>query len=141
MPGLVTVESYTSPWDAHVACGLLESEGIPASIAGEHHVWANWPISQALGGVRIQVPPEHVAKAHDVLAAMRRGDFEAALESELQLKPAICPKCGSSKLQIVRSRNSIFLSIVTLFLIAAPFPRKIAGLRCTKCGTMVPDGL
>ncbi len=87
------------------------------------------------------MPQERVAKAKEVLAAVRRGDFETALESELQLKPAICPKCGSSQLQIVRSRNSIFLSAVTLFLIAAPFPPKIAGLRCTKCGTMVPDGL
>ena len=75
MPGLVTVESYTSPWDAHVACGLLESEGIPASVAGEHHVWANWPISQALGGVRIQVPQEHVAKAKEVLAQQLAFEF------------------------------------------------------------------
>jgi hypothetical protein len=29
MPSLVTVATFVNPWDAQVACGLLESEGIP----------------------------------------------------------------------------------------------------------------
>jgi DNA-directed RNA polymerase subunit RPC12/RpoP len=134
---LITVESFTSPWDAYVVKGLLESEGIPTSLVGEHLVWANWPLSQALGGVQLQVPAAHVEHAREVLAELRRGNYEAALESELKLEPATCSKCGSRDLLTIRSKGSIFLNLVTLFLANAPFPPKIAGLKCARCGTMV----
>jgi len=136
-PNLITVESFTSPWDAYVVRGLLESEGVPTSIAGEHFVWANWPLSQALGGVQLQVSAEHVEWAREILTELRRGDYEAALESELKLEPATCSKCDSRDLVIIRSKRSIFLNLVTLLLANAPFPPKIAGLKCACCGTIV----
>ena len=53
---LVTVGSYTDPIQAHIAGGRLESEGIPVVIADEHLIWGNWMLSNALGGVKLQVP-------------------------------------------------------------------------------------
>ena len=46
MPELVTIERFTTPWEAHVSRGLLESEGIPASLADEHQIWANGTLSK-----------------------------------------------------------------------------------------------
>jgi hypothetical protein len=44
----VTVATFLSPWEAHIVRGLLETEGIPSTLGSEHHVGANWPLSQAL---------------------------------------------------------------------------------------------
>jgi hypothetical protein len=41
----ITVTVATSPWEAHVLRGLLESEGIPAVLFNEHHVWLSAPTS------------------------------------------------------------------------------------------------
>lgn len=59
MGQFVTVANYIEPSEAHVVRALLESAGLPATVADEHHVTANYPISTALGGVRVQVPKEH----------------------------------------------------------------------------------
>lgn len=45
MPTFKTVDSYTSPIDAYLAKGRLEAEGIPAFVAHDNHVWANWMYS------------------------------------------------------------------------------------------------
>lgn len=36
MPSLVAIESFTTPWEAHIARGRLEAEGIPAEAQGLH---------------------------------------------------------------------------------------------------------
>lgn len=76
---LVTVAVTTSPWEAHVLRGLMESEGIPAVLFNEHHVWANWSMSQALGGVEIQVPAEFAPSAAGVLDHRTKGLYFSAL--------------------------------------------------------------
>ena len=55
MAEFVTIASFTSPLEAHMARGRLEAEGIPAFIAHENHIWAEWFLSNALGGVKVQV--------------------------------------------------------------------------------------
>ena len=73
MTKYVTVGAYNNPIEAHLARGRLEVEGIPALLAHEHHVWANWVYSQALGGVKVQVPAEHAVAAAKILDAHNRG--------------------------------------------------------------------
>lgn len=135
MPTLVTVASYTNPWDAHVACGLLESEGVRAWLAGEHHVWVNWPLSQALGGVKLQVSTEDQAAALDILRAMQDGEFETALQAECGMQPDACQNCGSLDFQARLSKNLIALNVVTTLWVAVPFSAAMAGKVCRRCGT------
>ena len=73
MPSPVIIGAYSNPLEAHLAKGRLEAEGIPASLAHEHHVWANWVYSQAPGGVKVQVPAEYAERAARVLDAHNRG--------------------------------------------------------------------
>jgi hypothetical protein len=134
VPDLVTVERFTNPVEAHISRGLLESEGVPATLGSEHHVWASWPISQALGGVRLQVPTEYVARARDVLARWRRGEYQEALEQEQSLEPERCPACGSTDLRFTRSSSSTILLLLTLGLSGLIFPPRIDGTKCNACG-------
>jgi len=131
---LVTVESFTNPWDAHVTRGLLESEGIPATLASEHHVWANWPFSLALGGVCLEVPREFAARAHDVLRRLRDGEYQAVLEEQQDVQTSRCERCGSAELRDVRSIWSVLLLVATIGLSGVIFPPHIKGWKCMACG-------
>jgi hypothetical protein len=124
LPKFVVIDSFTNPLDAHLAKGLLESEGIPAHLHSEHHVWSNWPLSQALGGVRLQVPEEFAGRA---------------LEEQQDVEETRCARCGSSNLRYLRSFWSVLLLVATLGLSGVIFPHAIQGRKCNACGLKVAD--
>lgn len=66
LPGLITTERCISPIEAHILAGRLEAEGISAFVAHEHHVWANWFMSNALHRVKVQVVVEQAEEAFGV---------------------------------------------------------------------------
>jgi len=68
---LVTVETFSSPWEAQLACACLQAEGIEAVIADEHFFRLYGALSNALGGVRLQVRPEHANRAAELLRDRR----------------------------------------------------------------------
>jgi hypothetical protein len=80
---LVTVERFTEVWQAHILRSRLEAEGILASIADEHLVAMDWFYSNAIGGVRVQVPACELDQARAVLAALQRGDYELADDADV----------------------------------------------------------
>lgn len=131
---LTTVASFLCPWDAHIVRGLLESEDIPAFLLSEHHVWAKWPLSVALGGVRIRVPPSYALRAREVLLARLAGEYQAALEEEMGLTPPACPRCGATDLVPLRGVGPVALAIAMTLLAHSPFPPELAGRLCKACG-------
>jgi len=93
---LITVESFSDPLEAHIAKGRLEAEGIQAFVANEHHIWANWMISHALGGVRVQVASENIDDAKRVMEQHISGGYEKNLNQEFNdLNIKFCPSCDS----------------------------------------------
>lgn len=134
MTKLIVVETYTDPLDAHVARGLLESEGIPALLHSEHLVSALWPLANALGGVRLQVAEHRAAEARDVLARLARGEFAQALAEESGVPESRCPACGSTDLRYTRAMGSTILCLATLGLSDVIFPPRIDGRQCNACG-------
>ena len=53
---LVTIGKYLEVTEAHIAAGLLKSEGIPVYPLDINHLSANPLLGVGLGGVRLQVP-------------------------------------------------------------------------------------
>lgn len=151
---LTTVATYLNPWDAHVMRGLLESEGIAASLAGEHHVWANWQWSLALGGVRLQVPAKDADTATEILSRYANGEFEAALQDELKAnstdsadlaetqaaRPLTCPHCGSSHIEPAGSVTSMAAALSILFFLGVIVPQH-RDKKCGSCGKPVPENV
>ena len=68
---LVTVETFSSAWEAQLARAALEAEGIDAVIADEHFLRLYGALTSTLGGVRLQVRPEDAARATDLLRNRR----------------------------------------------------------------------
>lgn len=125
---LTRVASYTNAIEAHLARLRLEQEGIPAFVFNEHHVWSQWDMSQALGGVAVHVPAEHLIEAKAALTAHDAGAFALA-----ETEPAIeCPRCR--KTDIARKRASFKAAMLAVHFAAFPLYFRPATWRCRDCG-------
>ena len=140
MPAYTTVATYLHPWEAEIARGLLESEGIVAILADENIVRMDWSHAIAVGGVRLQVLTESVDAARSVLSRQRAGEFALPLEEKFGLPPAVCLSCGSRNLQPTHSAWWTLL-VVLSFFIAAMFPPPRNGWRCKDCRHVQLDAL
>lgn len=114
---LVTVAVYRDPWDAHIARGRLHAEDMLAFVIHENHIWMQWPISQAIGGVKLQVPARMCAEAVRILTALEAGEYADLLEDyEPVFGTGPCPRCKSMDLKPIFSIGD-WLSLVLLWLI------------------------
>lgn len=131
---LVTVATFTEPWEAHIFRLRLEAEGMFAVVAHEHHVWANWPYAMALGGVKVQVPPSELERALAVERRCRAGDYRAELEAEFgQLDGDSCPRCGARQVTSRRSMPQLALLIASAWFAGLIFPLRSSVHRCGSC--------
>ena len=65
--GLVTIARFTNPTEAHLLRMRLEAGGIEAFLQDENTIQMDWAISNAIGGVRLQVAEEELEAARELL--------------------------------------------------------------------------
>ena len=130
----VTVARYFDPSEAHVVRALLESAGLMATVADDHHVTANYPLSTALGGVRVQVPQEQAEAAREWVAAYASGELERELESETGETREACPACGSHRLTGHVPVADKLLAVAVFVVGAATYPSRDSLGECQDCG-------
>jgi hypothetical protein len=125
---LITVSRYSFPYEAHIAKSRLDAEGIPAFIADEHTINMQWLYSNALGGVRLQVPEPFAETALNILNEDREKDLVDAVEVDVQ----ICPHCGSDDTEFHQlGRRWAFLMFLGLNFPLFPVRD---GIKCHACG-------
>ncbi len=88
---LVTIETFSSPWQAQLARACLEAEGIHAVVADEHFFRLYGALSGTLGGVKLQVRPEEAERASDLLRS-RQPIPEIYLVTEEDLRSGSPPE-------------------------------------------------
>jgi hypothetical protein len=70
MPGKpITIKTFDNSIQAHLARNCLVDAGIPATLSDENLVGTHWALSNAVGGIRLQVPEDDVARAKALLDA------------------------------------------------------------------------
>jgi hypothetical protein len=57
----------SKPAEAHAIRVRLESEGIPVFLFDEFTITMDWLLSNAIGGVKVQVPEPYLQRARDIL--------------------------------------------------------------------------
>ena len=125
---LVTIRRYSFPYEAQIARAKLDSEGIPAFIADENTINMQWLYSNALGGVRLQVPEPFAARAIALLDA----DFSDSVERQQGDDAVPCERCGSCNTEAYQQRKR-WAFLVFLGLDFPLFPVKNTQ-RCRDCG-------
>ena len=71
---LITVGRFTTPWEAHLAGTLLESEGIDACVLEERPPAVSLLTGQPVAMSRVEVHPEDAERALEILADVEELD-------------------------------------------------------------------
>ncbi len=90
---LVTIASFSYPTEAYLASAILEAEGIWSFVADEHIITVDWRLTNAIGGVKVQVSEADAQRAREVLLEEPQNTHETTTELEK------CPKCNSTYIQ------------------------------------------
>ncbi|HEU5078313.1 MAG TPA: DUF2007 domain-containing protein [Opitutaceae bacterium] len=71
-----TVASFGSPMEAQMLRARLEGSGIAAFLRDENMVTLDWLASNAVGGVKVDVPDDDYEKAMELLTIDDAADAE-----------------------------------------------------------------
>ena len=112
----IAVFQYSS--EAQIIKGKLESEGITVFLADEYTVDTDPMVSNAIGGVKLQVYTEQTEVAKGIVRA---------IDPNLLIEPVLCSNCKSSNF-------SLKINIKNLFLKLIPVNGKFE-YNCTDCNT------
>lgn len=114
---------------------ILLENGIQSYIANELTIQSDWLLSNALGGIRLQVFENDLEAASKILE-----DFENNEDFKLEVEHTIenpdfnftCPKCGSN--HIYRDEKPGGLFGISLLLIGIPIKASSDKYICYYCG-------
>ncbi len=111
MSDLIKFKFYETALEANRDKQILAKSDIQSFIANEQTIQSDWLLSQALGGIQLQVFEDDFEKAEKILADYHEND-KFALEVEHTVEnPAfdfVCPKCGSNHIYRDDSSTSFF---------------------------------
>ncbi len=114
-----TVARYSMLSEAHIALTRLHSAGVDAVIRDEFTITCDWFMSNAIGGVKIEVVEEDVAAAAEILR------MPAPDEGVLK-----CPHCGGNDLAV----RTLSVLGAALIILKVPIPLAYATVDCRRCG-------
>lgn len=117
MSELVKFKFYETALEANRDKQILAENEINSFIANEQLIQSDWLLSQAVGGIQLQVFEEDVEKAKEILKDYSENE-KVSLEVEHTVADPkfdfVCPKCGSNHIYRDDSATSFFgVSILT----------------------------
>jgi predicted RNA-binding Zn-ribbon protein involved in translation (DUF1610 family) len=117
MSELVKFKFYETALQANRDKQILAESGINSFIANEQLIQSDWLLSQAVGGIQLQVFEEDLEKAQQALLDYKENEeFPLEVEHTLENPPFdfVCPECGSNHIYRDDSATSFFgISILT----------------------------
>ncbi|NQY27946.1 MAG: DUF2007 domain-containing protein [Flavobacteriaceae bacterium] len=112
----IAVFQYSS--EAQIIKGKLEFEGITVFLADEYTVDTDPMVSNAIGGVKLQVYTEQTEVAKSIVRA---------IDPNLLIEPVLCSNCKSSNFSLKMNIKNLFLKLI-------PVNGKFE-YNCTDCNT------
>ncbi len=102
---LITVAVFQYSSEALIIKGKLESENIRVFLADEYTVDTDPLVSNAIGGVKLQVSSTQVEKAKKII----RNIDASLLKEEIR-----CSKCGSTNFNLKLTFKNIVLKLIPI---------------------------
>lgn len=115
-----TIAAFEYAADVQIVKGKLESEGITVFLRDENTLNSDPMISNAIGGVKLQVYAKDREKALEIYNEIR------AYAVDNFGKPIVCPNCKAKKSEAYYERRNIFHKLFPFFE-----KRKY---KCLNCG-------
>lgn len=104
-----TLGTFEFPADAVIIKGKLEAEGIVVFLKDENTINSYSMVSNAIGGVRLQVYSRDMERAKQIFDEIRSyatDDFG---------KLIVCPNCKATRSEIYYSRRNLFFKLFPFF--------------------------
>jgi len=127
---LVTLEHFRDIPQALLAKGKLESAGIECWLADGNLVRMDWLLSNAIGGIRLQVRKPDFESARDLLNEPIPPEFTEEEVGEDFSQPR-CPRCYS--LDIAHETINRFWTFGLWMLLSFPIPIRQDHWKCYTC--------
>ena len=135
MSKLVRLRYYQNAIEANRDKQLLAEYSIESYIANEQTVQSDWLLTQALGGIQLQVFENDLAEAEQILTSFNQQQ-DAALEADHTISNPefdfVCPKCSSNHLY--RDENPGGLFGISLLFLGIPLKTPSKTYHCYHCG-------
>lgn len=134
MSNLKRLKFYQNAIEANRDKQILAEEGIESWIANEQTVQSDWLLSQAIGGIQLQVFEEDLEKANEILEVFAAGDHQLEVEHTIENPDFdfVCPRCGSN--HIYQDENPGGTFGVSLLLFGIPVKVPANKYHCYYCG-------
>jgi len=129
---LVTLAHFRDVPEALLAQGKLESAGIDSLLADDNLVRMDWLLSNAIGGIRLQVRQDDLESARGVLNEPIPPEFGDEALGEPFIQPR-CPRCGSLDIGFEKMNRPWTYGLWLLLSFPIPIPK--ANWKCYSCGS------
>ncbi len=127
---LQQVATFSFPFEAHIAKASLDAAGIPSFIADEHTINMQWLYSNALGGIRLLVPTDHLSEARELLAQ----DYSQNLAQQVDVQQETCEVCKSTNIEpFTKGKKPAFM---VFLLLGFPLFFYKHCIKCNDCGAL-----
>ena len=98
-----TVAVFQYSAEAQIIKGRLEAENINVFLADEYTVDTDPLVSNAIGGVKLQVYTEQIVAAKDIIRT---------IDASLLVESIVCSSCKSSNYKLRMSFKNLFLKLI-----------------------------
>lgn len=117
MNNLIKFKFYENALEANRDKQILAESNVQSFIANEQLIQSDWLLSQAVGGIQLQVFENDFEKAEKILKDYQENEkFSLEVEHTVENPEFdfVCPKCGSNHIYRDDSATSFFgISILT----------------------------
>lgn len=136
MDNWIVIITFTYPHEAHLAKGVLESEGFEVQIKDEMTAQVNNFYSTAIGGVKLLVPEADAERAYNALKEAgyikeEQKEEEKALEHFPKEYAHTCPYCQSD--EVIKKKMPGYIIVFSILLLGIPLPFMKKTYYCFDC--------
>lgn len=126
-----TIARYTYSSEAEIIKGRLEAEGIKVFLKDNITIDTDPLVSNAIGGIKLNVLTEDTAKAKEILQSI------SSYPLDNEGNAIICPYCGSENISLyttISDVKSFFHFIIGVLFGTLPFSARYEP-KCDTCKT------
>jgi hypothetical protein len=134
MRRMVTIRQFRDLPEALLAQGSLDSAGIDSALVDANIVRLDWFWSNLVGGVKLQVDPDEVDSANEILNQPIPEDFDATGTGSYE-QPH-CPSCQSLEISFQELNKPV--AYVSMYF-GLPLPLRRQAWRCQSCSAEWED--
>ncbi|CAH0278496.1 DUF2007 domain-containing protein [Chryseobacterium sp. WG14] len=136
MANLILLRFHDNALEANRDKQILAENGINSFIANEQLIQSDWLLSQAVGGIQLQVFENDLEKAKQILQDYKDNE-EYSLEVDHTIENPefsfVCPKCGSNHIYQDEKPGGIFG--ISWLIIGIPIKIPKNQYHCYYCGS------